>query len=144
MPDTEALIVDLGRAIAARQAAGRQIGSLREQIRSTCEHPIVVEGKGPSYSRQRVCLTCGTGEVGTEGAWAFLARPGRIVKTNATDVPELDDPNVEVQFLSWCRAGHVVDTRCLPYGWCSEHMPAQTAEQIAKRRAEEDRLNCPG
>ena len=144
MPDTSALVLDLGRAIVARREATQRITELREQIRSSCEHPIVVEGDGPSYLRQRVCIACGLGEVAGPASWRFLGQVGQVVKTKGSDVPEISSPNVEVQFFSWCRAGHPLPVRLLSYGWCGEHLPADIRAQIDRYDREQDRLNTPG
>ena len=144
MIDTSTLVSDLGRAITARDDATRRIAELRQEIRSSCEHPIVIESNGPSYFPQRVCISCGTGEIASLGSWRFLGHVGQVVKTNGSAMPGISSPNVEVQFFSWCRAGHQLPVRLLSYGWCGEHLPADIRAQIARYDCEQDRLNTPG
>lgn len=140
----DGILIDLASTLALRNAADSRINELREAIRGECDHPLVIQGRERQWIPRRVCVSCGSAEVGFAGDFHLLAKPGRVVVTTSEDLPELDDPNVQVTFFSWCREDHFEKTRRLPYGWCEEHMPESIQEMRRRDYAREAYYNSPG
>jgi hypothetical protein len=144
MARVDEILSDLESAVRQHEHFGRRIADLREELRLACTHPLVVEGQGRTSFDARVCLTCGTGEVAQFGKFRILGTAKRVVKTGRVEEQEMDDPNVQVRFFTWCDGGHFVAIKGLLYGYCDKHMPSSVREQIDRERAREERLNTPG
>jgi hypothetical protein len=142
--DVKHLLKELAVTIRSRERSDRRISALRVTIRETCPHQLVVEDNDKSYLRSRVCLTCGLGEVAPSGHFRLLGKVGRLVESVSIDNVKLDDPNVKVQFFTWCAGGHFVPARHLAWGYCEDHMPDDVRRQRDRYYADEAFYNTPG
>lgn len=146
MTHVEDLTAQLRTEVEARRTADENITRLRAAIRGMCEHPIVVQGyrRPGTWGEWRMCLTCGVAEYVSALRYHRLAKPLKLVETDARTPPRPDSPDVHMQFFAWCKDGHDVATPILPYGWCEEHMPPEVRKQRERSDAEEARINSPG
>lgn len=133
----------LAAAVELQRAATKSMTILRELIRDECGHPLVIQGR-EHWVPRRVCLSCGSAEVGSAEDFHLLAKPGRVVVTTSEEMPKLDDPNIKVTFFAWCKEGHFEQTRSLTYGWCEDHIPSSVQERRRRNDAREAYYNSAG